>query len=162
MNIKLFVMDVDGTLTDGKIYIGPSGEMVKAFHVKDGYGIHNILPQLGVIPVILTGRESEIVEVRSRELGVSHIIQGSRNKIEDLSLLLRELSLEWSHVAYIGDDLNDFQIIQKVAWAACPCDAVEEIKEICHFVAIKEGGAGAVREAIDYLKTHLESENEER
>lgn len=68
MNIKLFVMDVDGTLTDGKIYIGPSGEMVKAFHVKDGYGIHNILPQLGVIPVILTGRESEIVEVRSREL----------------------------------------------------------------------------------------------
>lgn len=73
-----------------------------------------------------------------------------------------ELSLEWSHVAYIGDDLNDFQIMQKVAWAACPCDAVEEIKEICHFVAIKEGGAGAVREAIDYLKTHLESENEER
>lgn len=158
MNIKLFVMDVDGTLTDGKIYIGPTGEMVKAFHVKDGYGIHNILPEMGVIPVILTGRKSEMVEVRGRELGVSYIIQESRDKIADLSVLLKELSLEWSQVAYMGDDLNDFPIMQKVAWAACPCDAVEEVKEICHYVATKEGGTGAVREAIDYLRTHLDGE----
>lgn len=158
MDIKLFVTDVDGTLTDGKIYIGPDGEMVKSFHVKDGYAIHNILPELGVIPVILTGRKSEMVEMRGRELGVPYIIQGSRDKIADLSALLGELSLEWSQVAYMGDDLNDFQIMQKVAWAACPCDAVEEVKEICHYVATKEGGTGAVREAIDYLRTHLDGE----
>lgn len=158
MDIKLFVTDVDGTLTDGKIYIGPDGEMVKSFHVKDGYAIHNILPELGVIPVILTGRKSEMVEMRGRELGVPYIIQGSRDKIADLSALLGELSLEWSQVAYMGDDLNDFQIMQKVAWAACPCDAVKEVKEICHYVATKEGGTGAVREAIDYLKTHLDGE----
>lgn len=158
MDIKLFVTDVDGTLTDGKIYIGPDGEMVKSFHVKDGYAIHNILPELGVIPVILTGRKSEMVEMRGRELGVPYIIQGSRDKIADLRALLGELSLEWSQVAYMGDDLNDFQIMQKVAWAACPCDAVEEVKEICHYVATKEGGTGAVREAIDYLKTHLDGD----
>ena len=158
MDIKLFVTDVDGTLTDGKIYIGPDGEMVKSFHVKDGYAIHNILPEMGVIPVILTGRKSEMVEMRGRELGVPYIIQGSRDKIADLSALLGELSLEWSQVAYMGDDLNDFQIMQKVAWAACPCDAVDEVKKICHYVANKEGGTGAVREAIDYLRTHPDGE----
>lgn len=154
MNIKLLVMDVDGTLTDGKIYMGLTGEMVKAFDVKDGYGIHNILPELGIIPVILTGRESDIVKVRSKELGISHIIQGSKDKVENLKLLLNKLSMTWNQVAYIGDDLNDFQIMQKVAWAACPCDAVEEVKEVCDYVANKEGGKGAVREVIDYLMIH--------
>lgn len=151
MNIKLFVMDVDGTLTDGKIYMGSAGEMMKAFHVKDGYGIHNILPQLGVIPVILTGRKSEIVKERSRELGVVNVIQGSEDKVEDLRTLLRQMSMDWNQVAYIGDDLNDLSVMQKVAWAACPCDAVDEIKAICQYVSTKEGGSGAVRDAIDHL-----------
>ena len=151
MNIKLFVMDVDGTLTDGKIYMGSAGEMMKAFHVKDGYGIHNILPQLGVIPVILTGRKSEIVKERSRELGVVNVIQGSEDKVEDLRALLRQMSMDWNQVAYIGDDLNDLSVMRKVAWAACPCDAVDEIKEICQYVSTKEGGFGAVRDAIDHL-----------
>lgn len=159
MDIKIFVMDVDGTLTDGKIYMGLTGEMIKAFDVKDGYGIHNILPELGIIPVILTGRESDIVKVRSKELGISHIIQGSKFKVEDLNQLLSRLSLTWSQVACIGDDLNDFQILQKAAWSACPCDAADEIKEICNYVTDKGGGAGAVREAIEYLKAHLECES---
>ena len=158
MNIKLFVMDVDGTLTDGKIYMGSAGEMMKAFHVKDGYGIHNILPQLGVIPVILTGRKSEIVKERSRELGVVNVIQGSEDKVEDLRTLLRQMSMDWNQVAYIGDDLNDLSVMQKVAWAACPCDAVDEIKAICQYVSTKEGGSGAVRDAIDCLAACMKAE----
>ena len=104
-----------------------------------------------MIPVILTGRKSEIVKERSRELGVVNVIQGSEDKVEDLRALLRQMAMDWNQVAYIGDDLNDLSVMRKVAWAACPCDAVDEIKEICQYVSTKEGGFGAVRDAIDHL-----------
>lgn len=84
MSIKLFVMDVDGTMTDGKIYIGNSGEAFKSFDVKDGYGIHCILPCKQILPVVLTGRKSDIVENRCKELEIPYVIQGSKNKVDDL------------------------------------------------------------------------------
>ncbi|MDD6155450.1 MAG: HAD hydrolase family protein [Lachnospiraceae bacterium] len=155
MVIRILVMDVDGTMTDGKIYIGPMGEMVKCFDVKDGYGIHNLLPQKNIIPVVLTGRESDIVTKRCQELEIPYVIQGSKDKVHDLGQLLEDLSLKWENVAYIGDDLNDLEIMRKVAWAACPCDAVEEVKKICHFIASKEGGKGAIRETIEFLIARL-------
>lgn len=151
MDIKIFVMDVDGTMTDGKIYIGPSGEYIKCFDVKDGYGIHNLLPQKNIAPVVLTGKKSDIVKKRCDELEIKYVIQGSKDKVRDLDSLLKKISLKWENVAYIGDDLNDFDAMCKTGWAACPCDAVEEIKGICHFVSSKEGGKGAIREAIEIL-----------
>lgn len=156
--IKVLVMDVDGTLTDGGIYIGKEGEIFKKFHVKDGYGIHNILPQLGIIPVVLTGRNSSIVEGRCRELGIGHVIQGSRNKAGDLGILLDKLGVRTEETAYIGDDLNDYEVMTKVGVRGCPCDAVPEIRKISDYITKAEGGNGAVREFIEWLERNESGE----
>ena len=103
MMIKYLVMDVDGTLTDGKIYMGAHGEMMKAFNIKDGCGIHDIAIPGGIIPVIITGRTSEIVKKRCGELGIQQVYQGIKNKNEQLNSIADDLS----QVAYIGDDIND-------------------------------------------------------
>ena len=100
-NIKLLIMDVDGTLTDGKVY------MSKAFDIKDGLGIHNILPASGITPVIITGRRSNILKLRCDEIGIKYLYQGVSDKTGTLDSLLSELALDYSNCAYIGDDIND-------------------------------------------------------
>ena len=119
MMIKYLVMDVDGTLTDGKIYMGAHGEMMKAFNIKDGCGIHDIAIPGGIIPVIITGRTSEIVKKRCGELGIQQVYQGIKNKIEQLNSIADDLS----QVAYIGDDINDLScmIPVKEAGGGVPC-----------------------------------------
>ncbi len=151
MHTKYLIMDVDGTLTDGKIYMGDSGELMKAFNCKDGYGIHEILMPAGIEPVIVTGRQSNIVCNRCRELGITRIYQGVTNKIEQIKSITADLS----QVAYIGDDLNDFQAMSLVrdagGFVGCPADAAAQVKEIAHFVSDKNGGDGAVRTFIEWL-----------
>lgn len=152
---KLLVMDVDGTLTDGRIFVGVSGEMFKAFDVKDGYAIHNILPTIGMIPAIITGRRSELLEVRCAELGVEELHQSITDKASCLEELLERLGLSLAEVAYIGDDLNDLSCMRIVHEACgvvgCPSDACKEVLEISDFVSNRPGGRGAVREFIDWL-----------
>ena len=97
--IKLFVMDVDGTLTDGKIYMGENGEIMKAFDVKDGYGIAHILPKLGIIPVIITGRESQIVASRAAELGITEICQGATDKSKTLKRIAEKYKCNTDNIA---------------------------------------------------------------
>lgn len=149
--IKYLVMDVDGTLTDGKIYMGAHGEMMKAFNIKDGCGIHDIAIPGGIIPVIITGRTSEIVKKRCGELGIQQVYQGIKNKIEQLNSIADDLS----QVAYIGDDINDLSCMIPVKEAGgvvgCPADAVERVKEILDFVALHNGGDGAVRDFIEWI-----------
>lgn len=149
--IKYLVMDVDGTLTDGKIYMGAHGEMMKAFNIKDGCGIHDIAIPGGIIPVIITGRTSEIVKKRCGELGIQQVYQGIKNKIEQLNSIADDLS----QVAYIGDDINDLSCMIPVKEAGgvvgCPADAVERVKEISDFVAFHNGGDGAVRDFIEWI-----------
>lgn len=149
--IKYLVMDVDGTLTDGKIYMGVHGEMMKAFNIKDGCGIHDIAIPGGIIPVIITGRTSEIVKKRCGELGIQQVYQGIKNKIEQLNSIADDLS----QVAYIGDDINDLSCMIPVKEAGgvvgCPADAVERVKEISDFVALHNGGDGAVRDFIEWI-----------
>lgn len=149
--IKYLVMDVDGTLTDGKIYMGAHGEMMKAFNIKDGCGIHDIAIPGGIIPVIITGRTSEIVKKRCGELGIQQVYQGIKNKIEQLNSIADDLS----QVAYIGDDINDLSCMIPVKEAGgvvgCPADAVEMVKEISDFVALHNGGDGAVRDFIEWI-----------
>ncbi len=149
--IKWFVMDVDGTLTDGKIYISEQGEAFKAFNIKDGYGIHDILLARGIIPVIITGRESEIVISRCRELGIKNIYQ----KVSDKNKKMHEFINDFSKVAYVGDDDNDIGCMLEVKKAGgivgCPHNASEKVVEISDYISPYDGGEGAVRDFINFL-----------
>lgn len=153
--VSALLMDVDGTLTDGKIYMSPGGESVKAFHVKDGYGIREILPRHGIIPVIVTGRVSEIVKRRGAELGISHIYQGVEDKGACVRAVSSTLHIPLSDMAFIGDDLNDLPAMRLCGTAGCPADAVDAVREICHFISAVPGGQGAVREFIQWLTVEM-------
>lgn len=149
MKIKMLVMDVDGTLTDGCIYVGAEGEVMKAFNVQDGYAIAHILPQYGITPVIITGRSSKIVEKRATELKIAHLHQGVSDKLARLKLVAAELGASAEEIAYIGDDLNDLECIRYCGCTACPADAVPEVVAAVNYVCERNGGRGAVREFID-------------
>ena len=144
-------MYVDGTLTDGKIYMSNSGELMKAFNIKDGCGIHDILIPAGIIPVIITGRSSDIVLNRCKELGINDVFQGVGNKIENL----RKVTTDLSNVAYIGDHINDLSCMEPVKSAGgligCPADAVEKVKSIADYIAPHNGGDGGVRDFIEWI-----------
>lgn len=160
-NIKFLVMDVDGTLTDGKIYMGDRGEVFKIFDVKDGYGICEILPKHNIIPVIITARKSNILINRCTELGIKELYQGERKKLVRLKSILqiwsskddKEYTLR--NVAYIGDDLLDISCMSLIkeqgGAVGCPIDAVKQVKAISSFVSSRTGGSGAVREFIEWL-----------
>lgn len=151
MKIKMLVMDVDGTMTDGNIYMGAQGEMMKAFNVQDGYGIAGILPKKGIIPVIITGRESEIVARRAAELRIPYVYQGVFDKLAKLKELAVMLDVPPKQIAYIGDDLNDLECMRWCGYSACPADAVEEVQDEADYICERSGGHGAVRELIDQL-----------
>lgn len=164
MNIKYLVMDVDGTLTDGKIYMGESGELFKAFDVKDGYGINVLLPQVGIKPVIITGRKSKILENRCKEIGIKHLFQGVSNKLSVLEEFILSENTSYSRLAYIGDDMNDYDCINIIknnnGLIGCPCDAVDDIRGISDFVSAKKGGTGAVREFIEMIIGEIRNEDD--
>ena len=149
--IKLLVLDVDGTLTDGKIYISNEGEFFKTFDIKEGCGIHDILPKCDILPAIITGRKSQILEKRCKELNIVNLYQGVTNKIDKLDELLSTFELTYDNVAYIGDDINDLYCMKKASLIGCPSDAVKEVITIADFVSGKIGGNGAVREFIEWL-----------
>lgn len=155
MKVKYLVMDVDGTLTDGKIYMGGNGELCKAFNIKDGCGIHDLLPTAGISPVIITGRTSEILEKRCREIGITELFQGIRDKLEQLDDMLAVSGHQYCNVAYIGDDINDLPCMKAVKEAGgligCPHDATGQVREIADFVSEKSGGDGAVRDFIEWI-----------
>lgn len=153
--IKLLAMDVDGTLTDGKIYMGNNGEVCKAFSIKDGCGIHDLLIPAKIKPVIITGRYSQILENRCKELGITELYQGITDKIQTLNNILKEKGLSYNNVAYIGDDINDLECMKIIRDAGgivgCPADSAGEIINLGGFISRKNGGDGAVREFIEYL-----------
>lgn len=151
MNIKMLVMDVDGTLTDGHIYMSENREIMKAFDVRDGYAIANILPAHKITPVIITGRSSKIVEKRAAELNISHLYQGVSDKRRILETAKKTLGVSTDEIAYIGDDVNDLDCILCCGLTACPADAVPAVQSKVDFVCTHSGGRGAVREFIDYI-----------
>jgi 3-deoxy-D-manno-octulosonate 8-phosphate phosphatase (KDO 8-P phosphatase) len=153
--IKFLVFDVDGCLTDGSIIYGSDKDEYKAFNVKDGLAIAS-WSRLGLKSAIITGRNSKIVERRAKELNITHLYQGIRDKKTLLEEILKEENLGWENVAAIGDDLNDFGMLKKVAWSFTPNDGVSEIKDIVKTVLKTNGGNGAVREMIDMI---LKQEN---
>lgn len=148
--IKIVVMDVDGTLTDGKIYIGSQGELMKAFNVKDGLGIAK-LHSFGIVPAIITGRESDILLVRSKELKITDLYQGVEDKVLKLKELAEKYNCDLSQIAYIGDDENDIDCMKLCGIKGCPSDAIDSVKKVAGFVSSNSGGNGAVREFIEYI-----------
>ncbi|PID28139.1 MAG: hypothetical protein CSB55_06405 [Candidatus Cloacimonadota bacterium] len=148
--IKMLIMDCDGVLTDGKISYDNNETERKNFSAKDGLGIM-ILHQAGIIPAIITGRTSRALQKRCNDLKIEHLHQGVKNKIKYASELLESLGIEWEETAYIGDDWNDFPVIEKCGFSACPADAFGDFKEHCDFVTSRKGGDGAVREFIEEI-----------
>jgi 3-deoxy-D-manno-octulosonate 8-phosphate phosphatase (KDO 8-P phosphatase) len=146
--IRLLVLDVDGTLTDGKIYMSAQGEWVKAFNIKDGLAIAR-LSRGGVRPLILTGRSSDITAQRCAELGISDVHQGIDDKATRLCEIAADLSLDWTEIAYVGDDINDLPAMRLCAHRACPVDAAGPVLSAATYVSPLKGGEGAVRDCIE-------------
>jgi 3-deoxy-D-manno-octulosonate 8-phosphate phosphatase (KDO 8-P phosphatase) len=150
--IKLILLDCDGVLTDGKLYFGESGEMIKAFHVRDGQGIVS-WHKLGFLSGIISGRNSKIVEKRGNELGIRFIRQSSSDKLEDFNEILTECGLSAEETAYIGDDIPDIDLLKIVGLSFTVADASNEVFPIVDIILKNNGGNGAVREMIDLLIT---------
>lgn len=150
MAIKLFAMDVDGTMTDGKIYIGQNGEIMKAFNVKDGQGL-SLLHKSGVITAIITARQSEIVEHRARELGISEVCQGISDKSVVLEQLCEKHGFTSEECAYIGDDIGDLPAMKYAGVSMCPVDAISAVRERADLIMPSKGGEGAIRDAAEWI-----------
>ncbi len=150
MSIELILLDVDGTMTNGKISYSQNGDEIKSFCVKDGLAIASWI-RLGKEVAIITGRSSKIVERRAKELGITHYYQGVHNKKEVLDRLLSTLNLEPKNIASIGDDLNDYPMLIASEISFAPANASHYILGIVNVVLEKNGGEGAVREMIEQL-----------
>lgn len=148
--IKLFVCDIDGVFSDGRIYLGNNGEELKAFHTKDGYGI-KALGASGVDVAVITGRKSNIVQTRMSALNVKHIVQGEENKLPALKAMMTSLQLAPEQVAYIGDDMPDLDCLNYVGLSIAVNDAHPVILKTCHYITYTRGGFGAVREICDLI-----------
>lgn len=150
--IKLFILDVDGVLSDGRIIVSNDGNESKNFDVKDGLGIM-ILQNFGVHVAAITGNSSEIVLKRLTSLGISNnnIFQGKRNKIDSYKKLLLKYKLNRENVAYMGDDLPDIPLMVESGVSFAPSDAAEPVKPYANYIALKKGGRGAVREVCDMI-----------
>ncbi|MBI4801704.1 MAG: HAD hydrolase family protein [Elusimicrobia bacterium] len=152
--IKLLLMDVDGVLTDGKMYYlpGHDGKMVefKAFHSLDGIGLR-LLNRFGVLTGVITGRESPGTGERAKTLGMSYAYQGFLSKLGPMTEILKDAGLKEENMAYIGDDLTDIPVLKKARLACAPKNALPEVKKAAHLVTARDGGAGAVREVCDLI-----------
>ncbi len=148
--IKLVAFDIDGVMTDGSLTFDENGIEYKTFNAKDGQGIMN-LNHAGITTAIITARDNGTVAHRAKILSITEVHMGSKNKIKTLDEIRQRHNLDYSEIAYMGDDLPDICVLEKVGLAGCPSDAVEEVKGIAHFVASKGGGKGAVREFCDLI-----------
>lgn len=144
------IFDVDGVLTDGRIYIGEHGETVKAFSTLDGLGI-KLLARCGIAPLVITGRDSSAVRRRVAELGVAHARYGVEDKLAAATELLGGFGLPWARVAAIGDDWPDLPLLQRAGFSCAPAQAHAEVRARVHHVTAASGGHGAAREFCDLL-----------
>ena len=148
--ISTFVFDVDGVLTDGTVTIFPNGELVRKMNIKDGYALKTAIDK-GYRVCIISGGTNEGVRSRLQGLGVKDIYLGAHNKIDQLEEYLTLNNLTPQEVLYMGDDIPDLQVMQQVALAACPKDAVPEIQDISIYISQKKGGQGCVRDVIEQV-----------
>ena len=150
IDIRCICLDVDGVLTDGHLFMNDAGVGTRMFHVHDGFALR-WFRKLGGEVVVCSGKRSEAVTARMRELGIEHVIQGSRDKLADVQALLEPLKLKLEHVAAIGDDLPDLPLLLRCGFPIAVANAVDEVKAQARLVTERRGGQGAVREAVEYL-----------
>ncbi|APV49083.1 hypothetical protein BWI17_04950 [Betaproteobacteria bacterium GR16-43] len=148
--IRIAVFDVDGVLTDGRIYFGPAGEAMKAFDIQDGLGL-KLLGLAGIKVAILTGRTSKIVAQRVSDLQLDDVIQGAADKGKELQRLLKRHKLDASACAYMGDDLPDLPAMRLAGLVAAPANAVRAVRKHAHVITKKSGGRGAAREFVEAI-----------
>lgn len=148
--IELLVLDVDGVLTDGRVFIHSDGTESKGFSILDGHGIR-MWQRAGLHVALLSGRASEATARRAQELEIPHVIQGAKSKLPVLKELLEKLSLSPAQAAYIGDDVMDLPIVRYVGFGVAVANAVDELKKHADYVTARQGGDGAVREVIEYI-----------
>ena len=148
--IKALLLDVDGVMTDGKLHYSARGEEIKSFDVKDGLGIQLLL-NANILVGIISGRNSDALEKRIKDLGIQHIYMDSSNKKKDLQNFLETTGLQLEEVAYVGDDLPDLTAIMMCGFSACPSDARSEVLDAVDHVSSKRGGDGVVREIAELI-----------
>ena len=148
--IRLVIFDVDGVLTDGKLYIDHEGHEFKCFHARDGHGV-KMLRQSGVAVAVISGRYSKSVEVRMKDLGIDHVYQGQEDKVAALEELCIQFGVTYEQVAHVGDDLLDLPVMQRVGLSIAVNDANFAVRERARWVTKSNGGDGAAREVCDFL-----------
>lgn len=148
--VRLMVFDVDGVLTDGRLYFGADGEAMKVFDVRDGHGI-KMLRECGIQVAILSARSSRIVATRARELDIDHVIQGAADKREKFLALAQSLQIAPADCGFAGDDWPDLAVLGSVGFAATVADAAPEVRRIAHWSTSAAGGRGAVRELAEFV-----------
>ena len=148
--IRWAIFDVDGVLTDGRLYISERGEEFKAFSTLDGHGL-KLLAAFGITPVVITGRDSAAVRRRVADLGIQHAVYGASDKLAAAHELMAALSLGWDSLAAMGDDWPDLPLLTRAAFACAPANAHVEVKAVAHHVTAAQGGHGAARECCDLL-----------
>ena len=148
--IKLLLMDCDGVLTDGRLWLTQDGEEQKAFNTHDGLGL-SLLHHAGLRSGIISGRTSQAVTRRAGELGIEFVRQGDPHKLEAFEQVLRQAGVDENEVAFLGDDLTDIPIMQRAEFAVAVADAVAETRSVAHYVTRAKGGHGAVREVVEII-----------
>lgn len=148
--VKLMIFDVDGVLTDGGLHFTASGDTMKTFNSLDGHGV-KLLGEAGIATAIITGRRSEIVAARAKEMRIAHLFQGAEHKTGAFEELLQRTGLTEADCGYMGDDWPDLPVMLRVGFAAAPANAHPEVRARAHWVSQAEGGRGAVREVCDAI-----------
>jgi len=148
--VKLFIMDIDGVMTDGRIVYGIYGDELKFFDVQDGFGI-TLMNRAGIKSVIITAKKSRIVKLRAHDIKVAKIYQGYMDKLIPFNDILRRFNVKAEDVCFIGDDLIDIPVLKRVGFAVSVPNAVSEVRSVSHYVTSKTGGRGAVREVCDLI-----------
>jgi 3-deoxy-D-manno-octulosonate 8-phosphate phosphatase (KDO 8-P phosphatase) len=148
--VKLLILDVDGVFTNGQVWLTGSGDEYKVFHTQDGYGIKHI-QRNGIKVAVISGRNSPSCELRMKELSVEHVHQGTHDKVPVFEALLEKLGLSEEQCGYVGDDIPDMPIMQRVGLAVAVANATKPVKDIADWITTIEGGHGAVREVCDLL-----------
>lgn len=149
-DVKLAAFDIDGVFTDGRFYLSDAGVETKAFSTQDGFGIKKLLAA-GIEVAVISSRRSGAVDQRMRELGVAHVVQGAADKVAAFELLIATLQVPAAQCVYVGDDVPDLPVLKRVGFAIAVANAVDEVKECCHYTTRSRGGFGAVREVCELL-----------
>jgi 3-deoxy-D-manno-octulosonate 8-phosphate phosphatase (KDO 8-P phosphatase) len=148
--VSTLILDVDGVMTDGRIIIDDVGKETKQFHVRDGHGL-KLLMRVGIEVIIITGRASEVVTHRAKELGIQEVHQGAKDKVVVLQEIMARRNITGETIAYMGDDIVDVPVFRRVGFAVAVADASEDVREAADYITSHRGGRGAVREICEMI-----------